>query len=86
MRWLLLPSPLPPSARTSPALPNPLLLAGFLITKLGVGVGGGSGVGAGRGRWVDTRALALSPQGEQRLGWAVAPSSLILVVFLAPLQ
>lgn len=28
-----------PSLRlTSPALPNPLLLAGFLITKLGVGV------------------------------------------------
>jgi hypothetical protein len=52
--WLLLPSPLPPSALTSPALPNPLLLAGFLITKPGVGVGGGSGVGAGRGRWVDT--------------------------------
>lgn len=52
MWWLLFPSPLPPSALTSPVLPNPLLLAGFLITKLGVGAGGGSGMGAGQGRRV----------------------------------
>lgn len=85
MWWLLFPSPLPPSALTSPALPNPLLLAGFLITQAGCGCGWWLRCGGWAGQ-VGGHTSACSETSHPKGSKAVAPSALILVVFLAPLQ